>query len=220
MESKPSPANQIDNTLSLLIEPVWNRNFFALNQMYVHVPSLLIEPVWNRNIMTQNTGIFGQSPFNRTSMESKLEILALVGRLKMPFNRTSMESKRWRGFGQARRPALTFNRTSMESKHCPVALAVFVCLPFNRTSMESKHKSRQGRQRCTPTLLIEPVWNRNSVGDGGVRFNASLLIEPVWNRNDADKVSDRTSTETFNRTSMESKLFKLNTFAFLHTVIF
>ena len=53
---------------------------------------------------------------------------------------------------------------------------------FNRTSMESKRYFYMSSV-LFPTLLIEPVWNRN--GEGlvfSIGFK-NLLIEPVWNRN-------------------------------------
>ena len=104
--------------------------------------------------------------------------------------------------------------------------------PFNRTSMESKPRCLQRYPICLPTLLIEPVWNRN--GEARVMSSAAsrlLLIEPVWNRNACrtqnrmgrslqlliEPVWNRNATTggisaqlrhgTFNRTSMESKLY-------------
>ena len=123
-----------------------------------------------------------KSPFNRTSMESKLtrvEYLRVTkGLLIEPvWNRNLCKRKRNR---LNRNP---FNRTSMESKQHYRQYRCKGCPSFNRTSMESKPKSNP--QHPTPNrLLIEPVWNRNS------RYNVSLrvctvflLIEPVWNRN-------------------------------------
>ena len=57
-------------------------------------------------------------------------------------------------------------------------------------------------------LLIEPVWNRNQMPRPRYRSPMPLLIEPVWNRNGvADVDAKGFRVETFNRTSMESKLW-------------
>ena len=58
---------------------------------------LLIEPVWNRNDPNRALTYSAESPFNRTSMESKRLYAMLCRRRNSSFNRTSMESKR---FGQ------------------------------------------------------------------------------------------------------------------------
>ena len=82
------------------------------------------------------------------------------------------------------------------------------CSAFNRTSMESKHGSLICWYGSRIPLLIEPVWNRNSlpqaqadfVNDAFNRtsmeskpksfrptvFRVPLLIEPVWNRNSSE----------------------------------
>ena len=78
-----------------------------------------------------------------------------------------------------------FNRTSMESKHVLAFHLNASGFPFNRTSMESKL-----------TLIIRPSF---PIGEN------SLLIEPVWNRNSVFEV-DGVKKCPFNRTSMESKL--------------
>ena len=59
-------------------------------------------------------------------------------------------------------------------------------------------------------LLIEPVWNRNSLKSplGNWRI-CRLLIEPVWNRNCRDPIGLRCGVGAFNRTSLESKLWSL-----------
>ena len=122
----------------------------------------------------------------------------------LTFNRTSMESKQKEvvDFQPSR---ATFNRTSMESKLILELLYDTIDeLPFNRTSMESKQNQIGLTCPCFATLLIEPVWNRNSEVKLEVAssrtFNrtsmeskrdefpccfvdALLLIEPVWNRN-------------------------------------
>ena len=54
---------------------------------------LLIEPVWNRNHDWNDRHDPLSGPFNRTSMESKLDIRVHVQLLVVTFNRTSMESK-------------------------------------------------------------------------------------------------------------------------------
>ena len=76
-----------------------------------------------------------------------------------------------------------FNRTSMESKqpcHQQIDLA---SLPFNRTSMESKPTLQEVIRLMPRRLLIELVWNRNSIIE---QVTAGVRIP-------------------FNRTSMESK---------------
>ena len=55
--------------------------------------SLLIEPVWNRNSAGLRFYTRVKSAFNRTSMESKLAYAQHVVLSKSTFNRTSMESK-------------------------------------------------------------------------------------------------------------------------------
>ena len=52
----------------------------------------------------------------------------------------------------------------------------------NRTSLELKHSRSSNSDRET-TLLIEPVWNRNTVLKISLIDLNLLLIEPVWNRN-------------------------------------
>ena len=56
---------------------------------------LLIEPVWNRNQTTVDiSGALAALAFNRTSMESKLDLCFHDGsEVGFAFNRTSMESK-------------------------------------------------------------------------------------------------------------------------------
>ena len=72
LESKHAWEEPCRDFRELLIEPVWNRNdnvFLNLNPEL----ALLIEPVWNRNgpVASARTGAV-ISPFNRTSLESKL----------------------------------------------------------------------------------------------------------------------------------------------------
>ena len=78
---------------------------------------------------------------------------------------------------------VTFNRTSMESKLYFGINIGNSTNSFNRTSMESKRV-------C-------------SIGDDGVKMR--LLIEPVWNRNTVKSFFGSVSYWAFNRTSMESK---------------
>ncbi len=59
----------------------------------------------------------------------------------------------------------------------------------------------------TQLLLIEPVWNRNTLIGAAPTTLHCLLIEPVWNRNRANRILVFTWAPTFNRTSMESKLY-------------
>ena len=59
-------------TSILLIEPVWNRNQSVHGSKKRLQSALLIEPVWNRNLHLQPRTQLCNSPFNRTSMESKL----------------------------------------------------------------------------------------------------------------------------------------------------
>ena len=77
--------------------------------------------------------------------------------------------------------------------------------PFNRTSMESKQEKVTVLFADNGTLLIEPVWNRNAHLFRCPPKIAMLLIEPVWNRNLAEG-AEQEQPQTFNRTSMESKL--------------
>ena len=56
-------------------------------------------------------------------------------------------------------------------------------MAFNRTSMESKQIQPGAFFVFTDVLLIEPVWNRNSVSATRKEAGRQLLIEPVWNRN-------------------------------------
>ena len=103
----------------------------------------------------------------------------------------------------------TFNRTSLESKRFSLSQTEQCRHPFNRTSLESKLSCKRVF-RYRGLLLIEPVWNRNTlVVDLFIHllptFNRTslesklllrlqlhhaivLLIEPVWNRN-APKIS-------------------------------
>ncbi len=101
--------------VELLIEPVWNRNL-DIDDLHECEARLLIEPVWNRNAYSTSGVDHKALTFNRTSMESKHQILPNSPLPDFAFNRTSMESK------QSIKPELTtprrtFNRTSMESKH-------------------------------------------------------------------------------------------------------
>ena len=77
-----------------------------------------------------------QPPFNRTSLELKLDRIVSSSQRLHPFNRTSLELKhnpnRHIGLGRA-----TFNRTSLELKLCP---------PIETSITHTQ-------------LLIEPVWN-------------------------------------------------------------
>ena len=62
------------------------------NQMFNEV-TLLIEPVWNRNESGSTPHFHRESAFNRTSMESKLRVATAISERISAFNRTSMESK-------------------------------------------------------------------------------------------------------------------------------
>ena len=56
-------------------------------------------------------------------------------------------------------------------------------------------------------LLIEPVWNRNEpTSFAKASIISSLLIEPVWNRNPPAAQTAAVLHQSFNRTSLESKL--------------
>ena len=122
--------------------------------------------------------------FNRTSMESKLDIFMLVCNLmylliEPVWNRNVV---RFLGAG-------VVNRLLIE----PV---------WNRNA---ERESRLGE--CYLPLLIEPVWNRNSCCHDTTGYQCrQLLIEPVWNRNLRNGDLDVRLKHTFNRTSMESKL--------------
>ena len=131
--------------MSLLIEPVWNRNvirFFGIGEL----ANLLIEPVWNRNI--GNKGFqYKIHAFNRTSLESKPEqsdpAFGNHYLLIEPVWNRNLKSLHLLGW-QLR---LTFNRTSLESKP-----GITVVVPR------------------AVTLLIEPVWNRNLDAVAGMRL--------------------------------------------------
>ena len=161
MESKQRAVDGCESNISLLIEPVWNRNEISVpSGMYIS-PPLLIEPVWNRN----------------------LSWIYRYATLILSFNRTSMESKHMLQRAVRHAPALliepVWNRNL--STECPRSSGS----SFNRTSMESKHVGTLGVYSTPGILLIEPVWNRNQRLK--VEFGVSrvmLLIEPVWNRND------------------------------------
>ena len=78
-------------------------------------------------------------------------------------------------------------------------------IPFNRTSMESK------RRRCRHIYGESRTFNRTSMESKqnyghGHTGSRELLIEPVWNRNSVVLSIDEMDLPTFNRTSMESKL--------------
>ena len=76
MESKRGIMLQAhaDNP-GLLIEPVWNRNRLCAC-LDILFSTLLIEPVWNRNLLAYALGVASVVTFNRTSMESKLAVIA------------------------------------------------------------------------------------------------------------------------------------------------
>ena len=61
-------------------------------------------------------------------------------------------------------------------------------------------------QSVTCSLLIEPVWNRNRDFGTTIISLSVLLIEPVWNRNERLLKRSVYLSVPFNRTSMESKL--------------
>ena len=120
--------------------------------------------------------------FNRTSMESKLNLYGVGGvvgiflLIEPVWNRNDISTTPY--FTEP-----SFNRTSMESKQILANTNRLGGLTFNRTSMESK-QSEVGTFRRILRLLIEPVWNRNSAHQ-----KAQGWVRP-----------------SFNRTSMESKL--------------
>ena len=122
---------------------------------------------------------------------------------------------------------LSFNRTSMELKHTYWVRHCKRWWTFNRTSMELKRQCH-----CVHCLqfflLIEPVWNWNTVWKSSslpntITFNRTsmelkpgidghtgelyscLLIEPVWNWNTRRSIWYCWGMGTFNRTSMELK---------------
>ena len=98
-----------------------------------------------------------------------------------------------------------FNRTSMESKHWSRVALFSIAFTFNRTSMESKLGCYLLVHVDCVSLLIEPVWNRNSSLVVASTSGSLLLIEPVWNRNTGTNNPREMEITTFNRTSMESK---------------
>ena len=80
----------------------------------------------------------GRKPFNRTSMESKHDLIVQSLPVESPFNRTSMESKLVKR-ANSYLVDTTFNRTSMESKQTLCESRSLISRrTFNRTSMESK----------------------------------------------------------------------------------
>ena len=122
----------------LLIEPVWNRNFYMGYPHFVLL-KLLIEPVWNRNVRSRfgeidNGALLIEPVWNRnnSSFIQKLGKLRLL--IEPVWNRNLLHPPPGSAGG------LSFNRTSMESKRYP--------------PVDGSHGHR---------LLIEPVWNRNSI---------------------------------------------------------
>ena len=142
-------------------------------------------------------------PFNRTSLESKHNILPgaithavlliepvwnrnfigfdVVFCVSTAFNRTSLESKLEHHL-QIVACRWAFNRTSLESKRGCRGCQGIAAAAFNRTSLESKPDYGL-RFYSGVALLIEPVWNRNSTNRNCSADKTTLLIEPVWNRN-------------------------------------
>ena len=152
---------------------------------------LLIEPVWNWNLTQLLTPYDNeQVPFNRTSMELKLDFHTILCRL---------------GYQLLIEPVWNWNFTLSE-RPLPGALVDLLIEPvwnwncstdrsirkpiflftFNRTSMESKPATLHyvSTIGVITRLLIEPVWNRNGLLIGNWFRNTLLLIEPVWNWNE------------------------------------
>ncbi len=102
---------------------------------------LLIELVWNRNVIYKELYAIIVKPFNRTSMESKLQNGAISVTLNpSAFNRTSMESK------------LTTISSQTDEK-----MLLLIEPVWNRNF--SLGLLLRLRLRL---LLIEPVWNRSN----------------------------------------------------------
>ena len=97
-----------------------------------------------------------------------------------------------------------WNRNTNERATEPLYWILLIEPVWNRNLKMTSSLTRQ-----QPSLLIEPVWNRNlCIFQVGLRKN-KLLIEPVWNRNFVSNAITITISVSFNRTSMESKLFRM-----------
>ena len=176
---------------ALLIEPVWNQNLLIgwLSKTSV---GLLIEPVWNQNCLSGNGNLSTSQSFNRTSLESKHAttyqiLLALIQLLIEPvWNRNIFVPRNHTGrmrlliepvwnqnmclASSGNGSCISFNRTSLESKLRAICYVYVVVLDtFNRTSLESKLSFKR---RCISycRLLIEPVWNQNSLYAAAASF--------------------------------------------------
>ena len=93
MEQKHDSMTILANiAFSLLIEPVWNRNFLP-GLLSLSISILLIEPVWNRNflkllVITPTSPLLIEPVWNRNNQQNSQQ-----NQNKATFNRTSMEQK-------------------------------------------------------------------------------------------------------------------------------
>ena len=141
----------------LLIEPVWNRNFFfctiisaaftfnrtsmesklIFNDATLAINNLLIEPVWNRNLYLRIPVVSRLRAFNRTSMESKLRTNPVLFQdvpllIEPVWNRNYFIEIRIRLFCWLLIEPVWNRNTRASTKRARLST-------FNRTSMESKH---------------------------------------------------------------------------------
>ena len=129
--------------------------------IWIKSSSLLIEPVWNRNFEDFNTSCRGvREPFNRTSLESKHRNRRCL-RTRHPLLIEPVWNRNFYLAWKTWKEANAFNRTSLESKRDTLNATHIQGLSFNRTSLESKLAISPPPQ-TDDTLLIEPVWNRNT----------------------------------------------------------
>ena len=186
---------------ALLIEPVWNWNFWR-SQRNEQSPRLLIEPVWNWNVNLDakthvdfNLLIEPVWNWNLSSLPSPKTFISLL--IEPVWN--------WNDYiaQDTEHHIKSFNRTSLELKLSPQTSSIPQHWTFNRTSLELKRLwvSRY----AWATLLIEPVWNWNWRPIGRFQharrtFNRTSLelkqkeIQAAWS-----------IQQPFNRTSLELK---------------
>ena len=91
----------------------------------------------SKRVMAQ-TGMRFCLTFNRTSMESKQNLIDAYTENVVCLLIEPVWNRNWHSITARLRIGQTFNRTSMESKHHQVLSANFMRAAFNRTSMESK----------------------------------------------------------------------------------
>ena len=217
MELKPTPAR-----LHRLASSAFNRTTMELKHMRcpqnTASGNLLIEPLWNWNYWYGPRAPPSAAPFNRTTMELKRMLARSVISSPQPFNRTTMELKlhilpalhqippwllieplwNWNS-GEAEREGVgeallieplwnwnscaaifqashtAFNRTTMELKPSRFAQYFSSLNPFNRTTMELKRPPGPVLSRSAWMLLIEPLWNWNVQSQQAMKLNDSAF---------------------------------------------